>query len=56
MNSTKFAEQWIKSWNSHDLNEILSHYSDDIVITTPRSHGFVIRAVVVRQGQPVRLF
>lgn len=35
MNSTKFAEQWIKSWNSHDLNEILSHYSDDIEITTP---------------------
>ena len=35
MESKKFAEQWIKSWNAHSLEEILSHYSDDIEITTP---------------------
>lgn len=35
MNAHEFGEKWIKSWNSHDLNEILSHYSDDIEITTP---------------------
>ncbi len=33
--ATKFAEEWINSWNSHNLDDILSHYSDDIEITTP---------------------
>ena len=31
----KFAREWIESWNSHDLDRILSHYSDDLEITTP---------------------
>ncbi|MCB9197431.1 MAG: nuclear transport factor 2 family protein [Flavobacteriales bacterium] len=35
MNSEKFAKEWIESWNSHNLENILSHYSDDIEITTP---------------------
>ncbi len=35
MNALEFAENWIKSWNSHDLDEILNHYSEDVEITTP---------------------
>jgi ketosteroid isomerase-like protein len=35
MNAKEFAREWITSWNSHDLEDILSHYSDDIEITTP---------------------
>jgi len=35
MNHQKFAEEWINSWNSHDLDDILSHYSEDIEISTP---------------------
>jgi len=35
MNAQLFAEKWIKAWNSHDLEEILSHYSEDLEITTP---------------------
>lgn len=30
-----FAEEWVKSWNSHDLDRILSHYANDLEITTP---------------------
>ncbi|HHO67969.1 MAG TPA: nuclear transport factor 2 family protein [Gammaproteobacteria bacterium] len=30
-----FAAEWIAAWNSHDLERILGHYSDDIEITTP---------------------
>jgi ketosteroid isomerase-like protein len=30
-----FAHEWIESWNSHDLDKILDHYSDDFEITTP---------------------
>ncbi|EFK58293.1 nuclear transport factor 2 family protein [Sphingobacterium spiritivorum] len=35
MDGRKFAEEWIHSWNTHNLEDILSHYSDDIEITTP---------------------
>lgn len=35
MNAQKFAEAWISSWNSHDMEDILKHYSEDIEITTP---------------------
>lgn len=35
MDERKFAEEWINAWNSHDLEAILSHYSEDIEITTP---------------------
>ena len=30
-----FARDWIESWNSHDLDRILSHYADDVEVTTP---------------------
>ena len=30
-----FAEEWIDSWNAHDLNRILSHYSNDFTMTSP---------------------
>ena len=35
MDAQKFAKEWIESWNSHNLDEILSHYSDEIEITAP---------------------
>ncbi|PQA89826.1 DUF4440 domain-containing protein [Chryseobacterium shigense] len=35
MNHEKFAEEWINAWNSHDLDEIMSHYASDIEVTTP---------------------
>jgi hypothetical protein len=35
MKAEKFAQEWIKSWNSHNLEDILSHYSENIEITTP---------------------
>ncbi len=31
----EFAHEWIDSWNSHDLDRILSHYSDNFEITSP---------------------
>jgi hypothetical protein len=29
------AEHWIHAWNSHDLEAILSHYDDDVVLVSP---------------------
>jgi SnoaL-like domain len=30
-----FANDWIESWNSHDLDRILTHYSDDFEMSSP---------------------
>ena len=30
-----FAEDWCSAWNSHDLEAILSHYADDVVLSSP---------------------
>lgn len=31
----RFAQEWVASWNSHDLDRILAHYAEDVVITSP---------------------
>ncbi len=33
--SRTFAQEWIESWNSHDLDRIMAHYSDDFQMTSP---------------------
>ena len=30
-----FAQDWIEAWNSHDLERILTHYEDDVILTSP---------------------
>lgn len=30
-----FARDWIEAWNAHDLGRILSHYAEDVVLTSP---------------------
>lgn len=35
MDANEFANKWIEVWNSHNLDEILKHYSNDVEITTP---------------------
>ena len=29
----EFASDWIDSWNTHDLERILAHYTDDFEIS-----------------------
>jgi hypothetical protein len=31
----QLATHWIESWNSLDLDRIMEHYSDDVVLTSP---------------------
>jgi hypothetical protein len=31
----RFAEQWLQAWNSRDLEAVLSHFSDDVVFSSP---------------------
>lgn len=30
-----FADDWIAAWNAHDLDRILSHYTDDFEMNSP---------------------
>lgn len=39
-----FAEEWISSWNAHDLERILSHYTDDFEMSSP--------LIVARMNEP----
>lgn len=31
----KLAEQWVAAWNAHDLDAIMSHYEDEVELTSP---------------------
>ncbi|MDQ6941803.1 MAG: nuclear transport factor 2 family protein [Candidatus Eremiobacteraeota bacterium] len=33
--ATRRADEWIAAWNSHDLDRILSHYTDDFTMSSP---------------------
>ena len=51
-----FAKNWIDSWNAHDLEKILSHYSEDFTIESPlaiklypQSNGIVVGKSEVRK-------
>ena len=44
--SLKFANEWINSWNSHDIGQILSHYTDDFEFSSP----FIVLTMNVASG------
>ncbi|WP_404786927.1 nuclear transport factor 2 family protein [Altericista sp. CCNU0014] len=31
----ELAEHWVQAWNSHVLDEIMSHYAEDVVLVSP---------------------
>jgi hypothetical protein len=31
----EFAQEWVAAWNSHDLDRILSHYEEEVVLISP---------------------
>ena len=46
-----FAREWIESWNSHDLDRILSHYADDFEMRSPLIRERMIDASGVLRGK-----
>ena len=55
--ASRFLEEWIEAWNSHDLGRILSHYATDIELTStfvPRVLG--IASSTVRGIGMLRLY
>ena len=35
VDAAEFASGWIEDWNSHDLDDILSHYADNARFNSP---------------------
>jgi len=31
----EFTEHWVAAWNSHNLEEVMSHYEDDVELISP---------------------
>jgi hypothetical protein len=31
----EFAQDWVDAWNSHDLERILTHYDDEVLLVSP---------------------
>jgi ketosteroid isomerase-like protein len=31
----EFALHWVRVWNSHDLDAVMSHYAPEVVLTSP---------------------
>jgi len=42
----RFADEWIEAWNSLDVERVLSHFSDDVVFTSPMAAATVGHATV----------
>jgi ketosteroid isomerase-like protein len=36
-----FADGWISEWNQKDVEAVLTHFSEDVVFTSPRAKGIV---------------
>lgn len=35
MSAKTFASEWVEAWNAHDMERVLSHYTDDFEMTSP---------------------
>lgn len=31
----RFSGEWVNAWNNHDIDAVLTHYTDDFEMTTP---------------------
>jgi ketosteroid isomerase-like protein len=32
---TRFADEWVRAWNAHDVEAVLAHFHDDVEFTSP---------------------
>lgn len=35
LDATAFSRQWLRAWNSHDVEAVLAHFHDDVLFTSP---------------------
>jgi ketosteroid isomerase-like protein len=52
-----FADRWVQAWNAHDIEQVLSHFADDVVFTSPLAMQIVDGSDgVVRGKEALRLY
>jgi len=35
LNAKELAQEWVAAWNAHDLDRIVSHYAENVVLSSP---------------------
>jgi ketosteroid isomerase-like protein len=48
----QFAQEWISAWNAHDLERILSHYTEDFIMESPYAFKWLPETGGVVKGKP----
>jgi ketosteroid isomerase-like protein len=53
----KFAADWIEAWNAHDLEAIMSHYDDKVVLISPVAQKIMkIPSGMVKGKEALRVY
>ncbi len=47
----EFADEWIRAWNTRDVEAVLVHYADDILFTSPTAARVVPHSGGVIRGK-----
>jgi hypothetical protein len=50
----KFADRWVKDWNSRDVERILEHFTDDVTFSSPFAQSMLGGDGVVRGKAALR--
>lgn len=50
--AVRFAQEWIDAWNSHNLDLVLAHYSDDFEMSSPYIAQIAGEPSGVLKGKP----
>lgn len=53
---SNFAREWIEAWNSHDIERILAHYDDEIVLISPIAQKLLGGDGAVRSKDALRAY
>jgi ketosteroid isomerase-like protein len=51
MEPVPFAKEWIDAWNRRDVEQVLTHYADDVVFTSPTAARVVPESLGVVRGK-----
>lgn len=47
-----FADAWVRSWNAHDVEAVLTHFHDDVVFSSPVAARLLPDTGGVVRGKP----
>jgi ketosteroid isomerase-like protein len=52
----EFARDWVGAWNSHDIDRILTHYDDEVVLVSPVALNLLKNDGCVRGKDALRAY